>query len=358
MRELRTNRADDDIKKYGEHIPKNIKMNEEFYNMVMNDVDMTKKGAFLAAEIYNSLNKKVFYDEVFCLFDQDTSLDFIEDIYNKSIEEINKDKNAIICHNYSEAFAYLLEQNGFEAVIDKGVTHSQVYFKADHHILRADATGKILGLDEKNQMADLTRAKLDILPQGFLIYEENDQGLIEEKNFYHSNFYKNNTSIKGQNINEYTQSIMEKLKQDADFYSYEVPEDYHNVFSQIALISEMLATSNLDIVGGITYLKHLMKVLIPEEERKKITLDHIKMQNEEVLNVDNLKYGLLLTYLPQEVETPRCCDFHPSVSGYNFLYTETKGLNPISENDAYELQERHDAIDMKIIDHDYKRGGK
>lgn len=137
-----------------------------------------------------------------------------------------------------------------------------------------------------------------------------------------------------------------------------MPEDYHNVFSQIALISEMLATSNLDIVGGITYLKHLMKVLIPEEERKKITLDHIKMQNEEVLNVDNLKYGLLLTYIPQEVETPRCCDFHPSVSGYNFLYTETKGLNPISENDAYELQERHDAIDMKIIDHDYKRGGK
>ena len=104
---------------------------------------------------------------------------------------------------------------------------------------------------------------------------------------------------------------MEKLKQDADFYSYEVPEDYHNVFSQIALISEMLATSNLDIVGGITYLKHLMKVLIPEEERKKITLDHIKMQNEEVLNVDNLKYGLLLTYIPQEVEIPRCCDFHP-----------------------------------------------
>lgn len=361
MKELRTNRVDDDIKKYGDFISKDVKMDEEFYKAVMNDMDMNKKGAFLAAEIYESLNKKVSYDEVFGIFDQDTSLDFIEDIYNKKAEKITLDENTVICHNWSDSFAYLLNKNGFEAVIDKGVNHSQVYFKADNHMFRTDATGKILGLDEKNQMSDLTRAKLGIMPQGFLIYEENSQGVMEEKNFFKSNFYKNSPSFKeGKSIDDYTQSIMKKLKEDDAFYSYEMPEDYHDVFSQIALISEMLSESNLDIIGGITYLKHLMKVLIPEEERKKITLDHIKMQDgeEKLLNVDELKYGLILTYAKEEVENPRCCFFHPSVSGYNFLYREGQGLNPITEDEAYSLQEKHDDIDMKIIEHDYKRSRK
>lgn len=362
MKELRTNRADDDIKKYGAPISKDVKMDETLYEAVMNDVDMSKKGAFLAAEIYNSLNKRVSYDEVFGIFEQDTSLDFIKDIYNKKAEEITIDKNTVICHNWSDSFAYSLQKNGFnEVVVNKAVTHSQVYFKADNHMFRADATGKILGLDEQNQMSDLTRAKLGIMPQGFLIYEENSQGLMEEKNFFKSDFYKNHSSFKEEmSIHDYTQNIMKKLKEDDAFYSYEVPEDYHNVFSQIAFMSEMLTESNLDIIGGITYLKHLMNVLIPEEERKKITLDHIKMQNgeEEILNVDEIKYGLILTYAPEEVENPRCCFFHPSVSGYNFLYREGQGLNPITEEEAYSLQEKHDDIDMKIMDHDYKRSGK
>lgn len=361
MSELRTNLVDDDLEKYGSFLSDDVKVNQEFYDFVMRDVDLTKEDSFLAFDIYQSLNQKVSYDEVFAIFQQDTSLDFIQDIYTKDVEEITEKENSVICTTWANAFAYFLKQAGFLAVVDHGVSHSQVFFKDSYHIFRADATGKMLGMDEKNQMSDLTRAKLGILPQGFLIYEKNKQGLIEEKNFLTSDFYHNHTTMTGPvGMEENTMRILKELKQSEDFYSYPVPEDYQNVFSQIALMSEMISLSQLDIVGGITYLKHLIQVLVPEEEKKKITLDHIKIQpaEEEVLNVDQIKYGLILTYTPEEVENPRCYFFHPSVSGYNFLYTEETGLNPISEDYAFHLQEVHDEIDMKVGDHEYRRGGK
>lgn len=361
MKELRTYKIDDNLEKYGSIINKDSKMNEQFYNTVMSDVDSTKEGAFLAYDIYNSFNKKVRYDEVFSVFEQDTSLDFINDIYTKKAEEITEENNAVTCVNWAESFAYMLMKNGFDAVIDKEVKHHQVYFKASNHIFRADATGKILGTDEKNQMSDLTRAKLGVASQGFLIYEENKKGVIEEKKFLQSEFYKNNTKgEQSQGIEEYTMRILQELKQDEAFYSFDIPEEYHNTFSSIALISEMLENSKLDTIGGITYLKHLMKVLIKEEDQKKITLDHIKIQNEEteILNVDEINYGVILTYTPEEVENPRYCFFHPSVSGYNFLYTGQNNLSPISEEEAYHLQEQSDDIELKVEEHDYKRGGK
>ncbi len=361
MRELRTNRADDDLEKYGSYISKDVKMNEEFYHTVMNDVDSTRNGAFLAFEIYNSLNQKVAYNEIFAVFEQDPSLDFIKDIYNKKIENITIAENEVICTTWADAFVYLLTQNGFDAVVNKEVNHNQVFFKADNHIFRADATGKMIGNGEENQMTDLTRSKLGIVPQGFLIYEEDDLGHMEEKNFFDSIFYKDNMNMQDEErIEDYTMTILNELKQDEEFYYYEIPEDFVNTFSQIAFISEMLDISHLDTVGGITYLKHLMKVLIPEDERRKITLDHIKMQNgeDEILNVDEISYGLILTYTPEKVEEPKCCFFHPSVSGYNFLYSKESSLLPISEEEAYSLQEINDNIELNVAENHYKRGGK
>lgn len=361
MKEMRTNRGDDNLEKYGSYIAPNEKMNEKFYKTVMDEVDAIKENAFLPLEIYNSLNKKVLYDEIFAVFEQDQSLDFIKDIMNKKTEEITLDKNNIICATWADAFAYMLTKNGYEAVVDKAVNHSQVFFKAENHIFRADATGKLIGYGEENQMSDLTRSKLGIIPQGFLIYEENSKGNMEERNFFQSDFYKNNNILyQEREIKDYTLAILEELKQEEDFYSYEIPKDYENVFSQLALISEMLNKSTLDTVGGITYLKHLMKVLIPDREQKKITLDHIKIHNEETdtLDIDDLSYGIILTYSPEKVEEPRYCYFHPSVSGYNFLYTKRSGLAPISEDEAYHLQERNDDIELKVGENDYKRGGK
>lgn len=361
MQELRTNRADDQLDKYGNTIDQSVRMNEAFYESVMNDVDLTKEKAFVALDIYNSLNKKVAYNEIFAIFEQDQSFDFIEDIYNKKVEAITREDNEVTCVSWANAYAYMLTKNGIEAVVDKEVSHSQVFFKANDHIFRADATGKIIGYGEENQMSDLTRSKLGIIPQGFLIYEESKQGHMEERGFFQSSFYKSsNVVLEESQIKDYTLSVLEKLKQEPDFYSYEIPEDYHNVFSQFAVMSEMLSISELDTIGGITYLKHLMKVLIPDSSQKKITLDHIKIQNEEddVLDVDALSYGVILTYMPEEVEEPRCCFFHPSVSGYNFLYTKESPLLPISEEEAYQLQDKSDEIELKVGDREYKRGGK
>jgi len=359
MKELRTHRVDDDLEKYGRYIDENLDMDQKFYESVMDEVDLHKSDAFLALDIYRSFNQKVSYDELFALFEQDQSLDFIRDIYQKSVEDITEEENSVICTTWATAFAYFLNKNGIDAVVNQEVNHAQVFFKADQHIFRADATGKLIGYGEKNQMSDLTRCKLGILPQGFLIYEENEQGLMEEKNFFDSSFYKS-SAYQENKIDDYTMNILEELKQDENFYSYEIPEDFSNTFSQIAMISAMLSMGKLDTVGGITYLKHLMKVLIPEDERKKITLDHIKLIDEEVevLDVHDINYGVILTYTPEEVEEPKCCFFHPSVSGYNFLYSKHSSLLPISEEEAYHLQERNDDIELEVEEHHYKRGGK
>ena len=114
MKEMRTNRGDDNLEKYGSYIAPNEKMNEKFYKTVMDEVDTIKESAFLPLEIYNSLNKKVLYDEIFAVFEQDQSLDFIKDIMNKKTEEITLDKNNIICTTWADAFAYILTKTAMK----------------------------------------------------------------------------------------------------------------------------------------------------------------------------------------------------------------------------------------------------
>lgn len=356
MKELRTYKASDNLEKYGKYLPSDIKMNEGFYQYVMSDVDKQKTGIYLSVDIYQSLNEKVSYNEIFVAFGQDTSLKFIKDIYNQNIQDITIDKNAIVCTSWSLLFAYMLQQNGYDVVIGKNTTHHYVYFKADDYILRADATEKLEDKKDGSRLSDITRCKLGICPEGLLIYEKNIDGRIDENgvNLFESNIYNSNYYHEEKpHLENYTETIMKQLKDDTDFYTYPVPSEYKNVFSQFSVMSELISMNDLDVISSINYLNHLTKILIPEEERSKITKDYLK-----IMDNDELSFGLLLTYSPQKIENPRYCYFHPSVSGYNFLYTKKDGFVPISEEEAYNLQEKNDEVEMNITDDGYKRGGK
>lgn len=355
MREMRTYLPDDDLSKYGVKLDSDLKMNEEFYASIMSDVNSNSTGIELAYELYKSFNKKVSYNEIFKAFEQDLSIGFVNDIYNRGIEKITLEDSAIICTNWALAYAYLLEKNGFNVVINKNVMHNYVYFVSDGHLIKADATNNCVDPRDGSNFSDLTRCKLDILPCGFMIYEKNNKGDMEERKVFDSVFFKeNDLLIDNDSLSDYTTSIIEKLNENSD-YSQKFSLDQNDVISNFSMISELVNEAQLDTIGSITYIHNLIRMFFSLEDQKKMKRDYLKMVDDD----GSYSLGFLTNYCSKKVELPKCYLFHPAVDGYNFLYTKKHGLQFIEEDMALDLQIKNDEIELSIdADDNYQRGGK
>lgn len=338
MQELRTYQGNDNLEKYGNKVPKTEVIDQKFYNYVMQDVNDDATGINLSLQIYNSLNKKVSYDEIFFAFGNDYNFQ-----KNKSCESITKDNNIVICDIWANLFALFLENNDISAVVNKEAEHSKVYFCVDGHIICADATQSINSPQENMAFTDITRCKLGLIPNNFLIYEEDEKGIIVERNLLESQLIKkSNINIEQSTFSIYISKLINLLKNNKTYKKYNnLSKD--NILETFEKIKRLLSNSKLDTLSNITYINNLIKVLLTIEDQQKIQKDYIKIQQE-----GEVVLGLLLNYCPYEVEFPRYCDFHPSVNGINFLFTNKKGLYEISEDEAYNLQEKNDEIELNF----------
>ncbi len=349
MKEKRTYQADDDLLKYGFKVPNTEEINPEFYNYVMDEVDENAKGIDLALQIYDSLNKKVSYDEQFMAFRKD--YDFLQ---NKNIKDITSNNSSVICDTWALLYASILEKNGIPAVVNKAVAHSKVYFSADGYIVSADATENQKDPEDESELSDITRCKMGMNPYNFFLYEKDETGQIKECRIDESTYIKeNNIKLKRTNFSSYITKLINLLNENSTYkkYNNSIKPDILDIINEIKF---QLEQSNLDTISNMLYLNNLLKMLVPKDDLDKLTKDYIKIKQD-----NEIKYGVILNYCPYEVEFPRCYDFHPPVDGINFLYTSKTGLCKISEDKAYRLQEENDDIELNPDDYIMnQRGGK
>lgn len=338
MQEQRTYRGNDNLEKYGNKVPDTEVIDQNFYNYVMSDVDEYATGIDLSLQIYDSLNKKVSYDEIFFAFGNDYNFQ-----KNKSSKSVTEDSNVVICDIWANLFALFLENNDISATVNKEAEHSKVYFCVDGHIICADATQSVNSPQENITFTDITRCKLGLIPNNFLIYEEDEKGNIVERNLFESQFIKkSNINLEQATFSIYISTLINLLKNNKTYKKYNnLSKD--NILETFEKIKRLLSNSELDTLSNIAYINNLIKVFLTIEDQQKIKKDYIKVQQEK-----ELVLGLLLNYCPHEVDNPRYCDFHPSVSGINFLFTNKFGLCEISEDAAYNLQAKNDEIELNF----------
>ncbi len=349
MQELRTYQQDDDLSKYGTKVNEKESINPEFYNYVMDDVDESLTGIALAYEIYTSLNKKVSYDEYFLAFK--TDFDFLK---NKKVNNITEEDSSIICTIWASLFALFLESKNFPAVINKGGMHSRVFFKADGYIVYADATENSKDLTNGFEFSDITRSKLGIVPNNFLIYEKDEDNQIIAKKITDAKISKDLlVKIEKPTFSHQITKLLEILNTNSTYKKYkrENQPSINSLFSEIKIL---LKDSELDTISNIMYLNNLIKIFLSSEDQARITNDYIKVKKDE-----NIYLGLLINYCPPETKQIRYCDFHPCINGINFLYTKKDGLCEVSEDEAYNLQALNDDIELNADNYKISsRGGK
>lgn len=348
MQEYRTYQQDDDLTKYCTKVNEKEIINPEFYNYVMDDVDESLTGVALAYAIYSSLNRKVSYDENFIAFGSE--YDFL---INKNINSVTINNSSVICDIWAPLFAICLEKRGFSAVVNKEATHSKVYFKAEGFIICADATENKKDLIDGFDFSDITRCKLGLVPNNFLVYEKDKNNQMVAKKITDTNWYKDSgVELSEPIFSKQITKLLELLNQNPTYKKYKSKNS--SLESDFDEINHLLKESELDTISSIMYLNNLIKILLSKDDQARITKDYIKVQKDE-----NISLGLLINYCPPETKQIRYCDFHPCVNGINFLYTNADGICEISEDEAYNLQAVNDDIELNIDKYIISRkGGK
>lgn len=322
---------------------------QKFIKKVESNLPIDSNDISIALKLYNNLNDSVIYDEEFMAFNQDISIDFIHDIYNRDIQQINLTNNRITCHNWAELYCYFLQKNGIEAVVNKATIHKYVVFKSDGYLFRADATSVFKDHEKKFSMSDLTRRKLGLKPCGLCAFIASQTGVD------YVNVYELGIDIDPRvdeqyvDFNHRTNQLLTKLKNDTNFRNYSMIQEDNAVLDKFSLINDLVSKEQLDTISGISYINNLIKIIFTEEEQKHLSYDYLKSKENE-----NYRYIQLINYQKEEVKHRHDYYFHPSLDGYNFVY-RGNGLEFFTRRKIKKLIDESDAIDLDI-DNKSRRG--
>lgn len=186
--------------------------------------DLTK-----ARMVYLKLNQSVTYSDQYFAMNTAKNLyqNELSEIYNRSFDVSNLSTNSIICSNWSNIYANLLQEVGIDPkkieIIQSGNavgSHRWVKMELDYgKILFADATNNI------NGMTDLANSKLGNSTGGFIITTPEEYAELKQiygsdaKTFQAINSNKNSTISKiDENIGYSNQQYMKDFEDIINIY--------------------------------------------------------------------------------------------------------------------------------------------
>lgn len=280
------------------------KVNQELEESILNSIDFSKSKLAIALQIYIELCKKLVYDATFLAFSQDIANPTIKNIYEKGIETISLQQNVVTCNQFSNIYANLLIKCGFEAKV-KGDFHKLVVFKCNNHIIEADSSKQLMGINGF-YLCDLTRCKLNLPVAGFT-YKNNNENI------------KNDLFNAYQELNPNSPILMletiELLNQNANKETFD---------KRMEILAEKSKKTKLKSVDYIGYLVSITKTIFTPKELNDIDLYTAYIKGESQYHM-----GTLIVK----------DNFENQKSDY-FLFHNTFGYVSISEEKVKELLNR------------------
>ena len=262
-RNLRFVRDKEQIVKQGSYrMNPEFRINPDFERSVYASIKQTNDPAEYALQLYNELNKRVKYNPSFFALDQDLTDQFAHDIYYKNFGETSLENNSVICKQWSELYAYMLEKSGFEAYVCGKGKHKNV--KAYYGTMRidADATNQTTSPDDPSRLTDLTRSKLGVRPAGFYAYDFSGYKPVTRNLDTIRLDYDVASYSQGHGLDEQITEIINHIDDGRDLTSLimglnDRTSEVGNIIKGIAFISDMLKGSKLDNLDSVAYLNCL-----------------------------------------------------------------------------------------------------
>lgn len=265
---------DRNIKNNTYRVSPQLQINPDFERVVFEAVQPTNDPAEFALQVYNELNKRVKYNPSFFALDQDLTDQFAHDIYYQPFNTVDLQNNSLICKQWSELYAYLLERCGFEAYVCGSGKHKNVKAYYGTTLIEADATNQTTSPSDPSRLTDLTRSKLGVRPAGFSAYEfYRDKQTTRNLSTIQLNYDIADFST-NQGANEQLLEIMNLIDEDRDLTDVIMglnnPNDrVGTIMKKISFISDMLKGASLDNMDSIGYLNHLFHGTLTPEERQR-----------------------------------------------------------------------------------------
>lgn len=247
-----------------------ISLNPEFENSVFQGVTSRDPAGF-ALELYNELNKRVKYNPAFFALDQDLNDQFAKDIYYKRFDATTNKDNSVVCKQWSELYAHMLQECGYEAYVTGEGKHKKVVAFFGTTMIEADATNQTTTYDDPSRLTDITRSKLGVRPAGFKAYDLYGEKPVAKNLDTITLNYDTDDLARNDGASQQVIELMNHIHDDRNLSSLVMglnnPNDMRgNVMKKLGFISNMLRGAKLDNLDSTGYLNHLFHcVLTPDE---------------------------------------------------------------------------------------------
>lgn len=298
------------------------KVNQELEERILSNIDFSKSKLSIALQIYIELCKNLVYDSTFLAFNQDIKNPIIKNIYEKEIETINLQQNLVTCKQFSNIYANLLIKCGFEAKV-KGDFHKLVVFKCNDHIIEADSSKQMMGINGF-YLCDLTRGKLN-LPVAGLTYKDSKENI------------KNDLYKAYQELSSDTPIFMletiELLNQGANKETFNKRMD---------ILAEKSKKTKLRSVDYIGYLVSIIKTIFTPKELNEIDLYTVYIKGENQYHM-----GTLIVKDNLEHQKSEYFLFHNALG---YININEEQLKKLLESEMIRINRKDERI-QKLLNH-------
>lgn len=252
---------------------KGIDLNPEFVARIMKSIDPVSDKFTQARGIYLELARTVNFDETFVVYDQDTKIPAINDIYHKNLQEINLNNNELVCKTWSEVYVKLLSDIGIDAVVCGSDMHKWVEMNCDGTLIKADATNMNRGLSDGLMLNDFTRAKAGLETVGFTCPDKDISIAIENSD----------TKLKS-----HKKRIDDDYNELLNKYATVAPQtEIYKIKEKLYLLELMMHKNKLTGFDAATYIKALTHVIFDKQEREMMCINYCGIK------VDDFNYKAL-----------------------------------------------------------------
>lgn len=279
---------------------KQIVINQELKDKILEDINLFKNDLEKAIYIYIKMCKILTYDDEFFAVEQDDSYEIVrghKDILN--IKNITLKNNKIVCYDFNAIYLKLLSEIGIDAninyntVSEYGKSHMNLTFKSFNFHVKADSVTSIIN-------GDIYKAKLNYKLNGLVCLNESD---LDKKEFASIvlGVYK---KIKEKEDKEEKQISKNKVETTETFEDilkeYNIPNNLElNLYERFSILIDKVNKTNLKGIDALSYLLELRKILFTKDEldqnirivlirNNEITTNKIKANAIIVINEENL----------------------------------------------------------------------
>ena len=207
---------------------------------------------------------------------QDLKNPKVKEILSKGFEELTIDNAELVCKQWAETYAYLIDKIGFEAYIYNHGLHWQVVAFKGTTFLNANAVNILESDYDLSSLNDLTRSKLGVDSVGFMTwsFDEGEKAIDKVRNILDLK-YSEDRFEKTAGAQEEVKNLISLISDERNLSEkiMGIGDDGNSLdtaLKKIGLISVLLQDSKLDTMEESQYAYELLMNFFPFEQQKQI----------------------------------------------------------------------------------------